>query len=154
MTTSSSSMLQRRNSRLPGFRRPSRRRSRNMRSIRSSQNKTTERRLRTYLVNSRLRGWVVQPEGVPGSPDFLFPLRRLAIFVDGCFWHGCPHCGHIPKRNKNYWRAKIARNRKRDAAVSRRLRSQAFSVVRIWECDLRSRPEFCLSKIKRFLRRA
>jgi DNA mismatch endonuclease (patch repair protein) len=84
-------------------------------------------------------------------PDFFFARRRVAVFVDGCFWHGCPRCGHIPKTNSAYWGAKIARNRTRDARISRALRAQGYSVLRIWECDLRSRPERCVRRIQRML---
>ena len=136
---------------IPSFRKPSEARSRNMRAISSSGNKTTELRLRSILQNARLRGWKVRPEGLPGAPDFFFPRESLAIFTDGCFWHGCPYCGHIPKRNKAYWFAKISRNRKRDSSISRKLRTEGCSVLRFWECQLKSRPAICLQRIRRAL---
>ena len=67
--------------------------------------------------------------------------------LDGCFFHGHRGCGHVPKTNTAYWRAKILRNRRRDARVSRDLRSFGFSVIRIWECQLRSQSRWCLNRI-------
>lgn len=65
--------------------------------------------------------------------DVVFPKRRLAVFVDGCFWHGCPdHC-RLPRRNGAYWRLKISGNRKRDKATDRLLSARGWKVVRVWE---------------------
>lgn len=133
--------------RLPTFKTPSAERSRNMRAIRSSANATTERRLINLFLRERVRGWRVRSKGVLGTPDFVFPSSCLAVFCDGCFFHGCPKCGRIPKTNAAYWRAKIRRNQKRDAAITRKLRSLGFSVVRIRECQLRKRPDLCLKRI-------
>jgi DNA mismatch endonuclease (patch repair protein) len=69
-------------------------------------------------------------------PDFVFRQVRLALFVDGCFWHGCPRHATQPKNNAAFWRAKLAANRRRDALVTRTLRRAGWRVVRIWECDL------------------
>jgi DNA mismatch endonuclease (patch repair protein) len=69
-------------------------------------------------------------------PDFVFRQVRLALFVDGCFWHGCPRHATKPKNNAAFWRAKLAANRRRDALVTRTLRRAGWRVVRIWECDL------------------
>ena len=122
----------------------------NMRAIKATNNTTTERRLRGLLSGSGIPGWNVRPN-LYGSPDFVFRREKLAIFVDGCFWHGCKRCGHLPKTNKNYWRAKISRNKKRDAAVSRTLRARGYSVVRIWECKLRGHPRSCIARVTRAL---
>lgn len=137
--------------RLPRFKSPSKSRSENMRAIRSTRNATTEKRLISLFLRHRVRGWRVRPEDVAGSPDFVFPERRVAVFVDGCFFHGCPKCGHIPKTNRAYWRAKIDRNRRRDRDVARRLRRLGYSVVRIWECELAERQTRCLDRIYRRL---
>ena len=58
--------------------------------------------------------------GTPGTPDFIFEERKVAVFVDGCFWHGCPRCGHVPHANAAYWTAKIEANRRRDRWARRR----------------------------------
>lgn len=138
---------------LPAFRKPTESRSRNMRAIRSVANKTTEQKFKLLLRKTKLKGWKNHPQNIGGSPDFAFDKQRVVVFVDGCYWHGCPHCGHIPRTNKTYWRAKIGRNKKRDARVSRELREESFSVIRIWECDLKSRPLVCLNKLRRALQR-
>lgn len=132
---------------LPPFKKPTKRRSRNMRAIRSCGNRTTERRLASLLRKQNIRGWRTQPRNIPGRPDFVIGKKRVAVFVDGCFFHGCTHCGHIPRTNKAYWTAKITRNKRRDLAISKTLKSLGFRVVRIWECELRKHPTRCLAHI-------
>lgn len=136
---------------LPTFNKPPENRSRNMRAIRSSGNKTTEARLVSLLRRHRVWGWRRHPADILGNPDLVMRGQRVAVFVDGCFWHGCPKCGHIPKTNRAYWRAKIARNLSRDALISRRLRTLGFRVLRVRECDLKGRPKQCLRRIRRAL---
>jgi len=138
---------------LPPFNEPAASRSKNMRAIRSSGNKTTEARLVSLLREHRVRGWQLHPANALGNPDLVIRKQRVAVFVDGCFWHGCPKCGHIPKTNRPYWKAKIARNVKRDAFVNSRLRTSGFRVIRLRECDLRNHPELCLQRINRALSR-
>ncbi len=130
----------------------SRARSENMRAIRSFGNRTTEIHLKALLIQRGISGWKLRDAHVLGAPDFYFPTERLAVFVDGCFWHGCPKCGHIPKTNRAYWRAKIARNQARDRRISRQLRALRFSVIRLRECDLKARKLECLRRIQRALK--
>jgi len=74
-------------------------------------------------------------------PDFVFPKLRLAVFVDGCFWHGCPqHCNQ-PANNRAFWRRKLAANKARDRLVTRTLRRIGWRVVRIWEHELARKRE-------------
>jgi len=89
------------------------------------------------LRRHKIKGWRRHPRHVPGAPDFYFAKSGVALFVDGCFWHGCPRCGHIPKSNLPYWDAKIARNIRRDAATRRLLRKQGFHTMRLWEHEVR-----------------
>ena len=84
------------------------------------------------------------------KPDFVFPRERVAVFVDGCFWHGCPRCYTRPKSNRKFWDAKVARNQARDRRVTRQLRADGWSVCRIWECRLK-RPEAGIRRILRML---
>jgi DNA mismatch endonuclease (patch repair protein) len=63
----------------------------------------------------------VHPPNIIGNPDLVIQEARVAVFVDGCFWHGCPRCGHIPRTNRAYWTAKLARNKRRDRAISKAL---------------------------------
>lgn len=132
---------------LPKFAKPDKIRSANMRAIRAKGNRSTEWRLRSLLIRSGLRGWQVHSKALLGSPDFSFAGSKVVIFIDGCFWHGCPTCGHIPKTNQPYWTAKIGRNKKRDRRYMRELRKQGFKVIRIWECALKRHPERSLQRI-------
>jgi DNA mismatch endonuclease Vsr len=127
-------------------------RSDNMRAIRSFGNTTTENRLKAMLVRRAVAGWMLHPAGVPGNPDFFFPGQRLAIFVDGCFWHSCPRCGHIPRTNRSYWLPKLARNKRRDRETSKALKALGYRVTRIWECQLKSTPKRCVARILNTMR--
>ena len=100
--------------------------------IRGRGNRTTEVRLAAIFRAHGITGWRRQYP-LPGRPDFAFPARRLAVFVDGCFWHGCPRHGTSPKGNARFWREKIARNRERDREVNRELRRRGWRVLRIWD---------------------
>jgi DNA mismatch endonuclease (patch repair protein) len=113
-------------------------RSRLMAKVRSKGNRSTEVRVRMALIRSRIRGWKLHPRDVPGTPDFWFGARRVAIFVDGCFWHGCRRCLRIPQQNRSYWEAKIAGNVRRAKQINRRLASLGVKVFRIWEHDVRA----------------
>ena len=112
-------------------------RSKAMSAVKGKGNKTTEVRFRLALVRSGISGWKMHASEIIGKPDFYFPEKKLAIFIDGCFWHGCPKCGHIPKTNTEYWREKISRNKKRDKSVTRKLRYRNYKVIRIWEHELK-----------------
>lgn len=79
-------------------------------------------------------------------PDFVFPKLRLAVFVDGCFWHGCPKHATQPKGNAAFWRKKFAANRTRDRLVTRALRRAGWRVLRIWEHELARKREATLVK--------
>lgn len=107
-----------------------------MRAIRSSGNRSTELRLAGLLRKARLSGWR-RTSRLPGRPDFVFHRERVAVFVDGCFWHGCSRCIRKVKSNARFWSKKITRNRARDRRVSRDLRSKGWTVIRIWEHELR-----------------
>lgn len=110
-------------------------RSRIMSAIRSKGNKSTEERLikimRWHKITGWRRGWPL-----PGKPDFVFPKYRLAVFVDGCFWHGCPRCYKEPRKNTEFWREKIRRNTLRDRKNMRLLTSLGWQAMRFWEHSL------------------
>jgi DNA mismatch endonuclease (patch repair protein) len=110
-------------------------RSRVMAAIRSKGNKETELRLARIFRHYRITGWR-RHQPVTGKPDFIFRRQKLAVFVDGCFWHGCPRCYHRPKSNRKYWDAKIIRNRARDRYVTKALRQRGWRIIRIWEHEL------------------
>ena len=79
---------------------------------------------------------------LPGKPDIVLAGRKLAIFVHGCFWHGhdCARGARVPKANRDYWQAKIARNRARDASAKAELERRGWRVEQVWECELKDRP--------------
>lgn len=110
-------------------------RSRIMAGIRSRGNATTELTLGELLWAAGLRGyrkhWRVQ-----GKPDFAWPGRKVAVFVDGCFWHGCS-CKCLPNTNRAFWRDKIETNKRRDLRVARSLRWEGWKVIRVKECAIR-----------------
>jgi DNA mismatch endonuclease (patch repair protein) len=114
-------------------------RSEVMAAIRHKGNRSTERTFSALLRRFRVSGWTLHSTEVTGKPDFYFSKRRIAVFVDGCFWHGCPRCFQAPRQNASYWSEKIARNRQRDRKVMRCLRSEGVQVIRIWEHELEKR---------------
>lgn len=89
---------------------------------------------------------------LPGKPDLAFGALRKAIFVHGCFWHGhdCKRGARQPKDNAAYWRAKIARNRARDASVNKALRAEGWKTLTIWECETRNAVRLS-ARLARFL---
>src|SRR5689334_15656078 len=98
-------------------------RSRIMSQVRSQNNKSTELRLAGILRKNKLSGWR-RHLPLRGSPDFVFKSARLLVFVDGCFWHGCPKCYVPPKSHAKFWAEKVAYNRARDRRNSQQLRSK------------------------------
>lgn len=122
-----------------------------MSRIRSTKNRTTEARLAELLRKARLNGWR-RHRPLPGRPDFIWPSVKLAVFVDGCFWHG-HDCGKniTPRTNAEAWAQKIRRNKARDKKVNRVLRGRGWSVMRIWECHLHNDPERCIKRVRRIL---
>jgi DNA mismatch endonuclease (patch repair protein) len=122
-----------------------------MGAIRSRENRTTEIRFRAILIRAGIRGWSLHPKGLKGKPDFFFPASRVAVFIDGCFWHGCPQCGHIPGVNRPFWKAKLDRNRERDKAVDEFLQQSGIRPVRIWEHELQNNPSLCLIRLRQLI---
>ena len=110
-------------------------RSEVMSRIRGRGNEKTELRLARLMRAGVIRGWR-RHLPIPGRPDFSFRRQKVAVFVDGCFWHGCPRCFRLPKQNRAFWKAKIEGNRKRDRSVNGRLRRLGWKVIRIRECQL------------------
>jgi DNA mismatch endonuclease, patch repair protein len=114
-------------------------------------NKTTELALVKLFRRHSISGWRRQ-QPVFGKPDFIFRRERLALFVDGCFWHGCLRCYCRPKSNREFWDVKIARNRERDRKVSRELRRLGWRVIRVWEHDVAKQSESCAQKLRAALK--
>lgn len=123
-----------------------------MAAIRSKGNKDTELRLAAIFRSMQITGWR-RHIMLPGRPDFTFSRERLTVFVDGCFWHGCPKHGRNPLSNRSYWLPKLIRNKRRDAEVKRALSKRGWSVLRLWEHDLAD-PSRASARVRRALIRA
>lgn len=122
-----------------------------MSRVRSTRNATTELKLLSLVRAAHVTGW---RRNFPllGNPDFVFPKSKLAVFVDGCFWHGHGCDRNLkPKRNAQFWREKIVGNQRRDKRNTKALRKAGWRVIRIWECTLQKRPQFSLRRIKQAL---
>lgn len=156
-------------------------RSEVMSRIRSRGNKDTEVKLARLLRLNKISGWrrqirlrvtsagwqvtrtrkarasalsrVSRHTSLAVRPDFVFPKSRTAVFVDGCFWHGCPRHGTRPKGNAAFWKRKLTGNQARDRRVNRALRQAGWRVVRIWEHALAKKQERqLLNRLRRALK--
>lgn len=111
-----------------------------MSRIRSHGNKGTELRLMEVFREHGFTGWR-RRQTLLGKPDFVFRAQRVCVFVDGCFWHGCPQCYRRPSTNRKFWDAKRERNMARDAEVTKALKKKGWRVLRVWEHDLKRKNE-------------
>ncbi len=116
-----------------------------MRAVKSSKNKSTEEKLIAYFKENKITGWRRNYK-VYGKPDFVLPDLRIAIFVDGCFWHGHNCRNTHPEQNKEYWQRKIGRNMARDKEVTDHLERLGWNVIRIWECEFLKKNRGLLEK--------
>lgn len=110
-------------------------RSEIMKKVRSKNNKSTELKLIDIFRENNIHGWRRNYK-VKGRPDFVFLDRRIAIFVDGCFWHGHDCRNTRPKDNEEYWSKKRERNMKHDNEITKYFERRGWKVIRIWECEL------------------
>lgn len=150
------------------------RRSELMAKVRSRGNCTTEVRLAQAFRQAGVSGWrrhrQVRLRAAPKKttaapkksskrssgcvcPDFVFTRTKVAVFVDGCFWHACPNHGRLPKSRREFWKKKLAANTARDRYVTQQLRSQGWSVVRLWEHTLRQNLRRCVGRVRESLER-
>lgn len=107
-----------------------------MAAIRGKNNKTTELRMIRFFRSNHIFGWRRHQSDVLGKPDFIFLRRRIAMFIDGCFWHGCKKHWKVPGTNSLFWTKKIRSNIVRDRLITRALRKTGWTVIRVWEHDL------------------
>lgn len=111
-------------------------RSEIMKAVKSKGNKSTEIKLIEIFKLHHITGWR-RNSNLVGHPDFIFPKNRIAVFADGCFWHG-HNCRNVtPSENAEYWQNKIKRNKARDKAITKELTAKGWKVVRIWECEIK-----------------
>ncbi|MCC6145992.1 MAG: very short patch repair endonuclease [Anaerolineaceae bacterium] len=96
-----------------------------------------EKRLWAMVAGMRLKGWQKNASAIAGKPDVVFPAEHVVIFIDGCFWHGCPYCNRkLPETNKEYWKRKIDRNIELARLHNEKLIQSGWTVVRIWEHEM------------------
>ena len=96
-----------------------------------------EKRLWAVLAGMGLKGWKKNAETITGKPDVVFLRQRVAVFIDGCFWHGCPDCHRkLPETNRDYWERKIKRNVELAGLHNERLERDGWTVIRIWEHEM------------------
>lgn len=123
-------------------------RSFNMSQIKST-NTTPELILRKILYSNGLRGYRLHCKLIMGKPDIVFVKNKIAIFVDGCFWHKCPECFIKPQTKTAFWMKKINSNVKRDKKTNVVLRSDGWKVIRFWEHEIYLTPDKCFGRIKK-----
>ena len=125
-------------------------------TMRSNKGKGTKPELtvRAMLRELGYPGYRLNWKKAPGHPDIAYPGRRIAIFVNGCFWHHCPVCDPpIPKSHSDFWKAKIERNKKRDERINRELTEAGWTVVTIWECEIKKKREEVIGRLLQVLKR-
>lgn len=122
-------------------------RSRTMAAVPSART-SLEQRLATFMWSAGIRGWRRTAKVERTRPDFAFPRHKLAVFVDGCFWHDCPNCGRRPASNTAYWHAKLDRNVQRDSEQTERLQVAGWTVLRLWGHEVQRDPEGCVLRVK------
>lgn len=114
------------------------------RSMKGNRAKDTgpELALRATLKRYGLRGYRANWRRAPGRPDIAFPRKKVAVFLNGCFWHRCPFCRpQLPKKNRPFWKRKFELNRARDARKTKELKSAGWKVYTVWECFLTRRAK-------------
>ena len=117
-----------------------------MQSVKSSGNKSTELKLIQYFQERHITGWR-RGYKVKGHPDFVFLNKRIAIFVDGCFWHGHNCRNTKPSDNAEYWNKKRQRNIIHDKEITNLFEQRGWTVIRIWECELKKKNR-CILEAK------
>lgn len=115
-------------------------RSRVMSRVRGQGNRATELQVVCLFRNHKITGWR-RNISLFGKPDFVFPAIRLAVFVDGCFWHGCPKHRSWPATNRAFWRKKLEGNLTRDRLANATLGARGWRVIRIWQHELAKNNE-------------
>lgn len=121
----------------------SKKRSDIMSKVRSNNNKSTELALIKFFKENKITGWK-RNYPVKGHPDFVFLDKKIAVFVDGCFWHGHDCRNTRPSDNAEYWQRKRERNIKHDKEVTAMFENRGWTVIRIWECELKNKNRSAL----------
>ena len=127
-------------------------RSQVMKAVKSKNTKTTEMKIIQIFKELGIKGWR-RTYPLIGKPDFVFPRKRIIVFVDGCFWHGHDCRNVTPSANADFWNAKRLYNKEHDFLITETLQQKNWTVIRIWECELKKKNrELLLEKISMLLR--
>jgi len=117
-----------------------------------ARNTKPELNLRRSLYADGVRGYRLNWKKAPGTPDIAFPGKKIAIFINGCYWHRCPHCElPLPKTNKEFWEEKFDKNIKRDIKKEKELLDLGWIVLVFWECKIKTNMKDCTNKVKAIL---
>lgn len=114
------------------------------------KNTGPEIKLRKLLWSNGVIGYRIH-YALPGKPDIVFTKKKLAIFIDGCFWHKCPICFKEPETRKEFWMKKIGSNVERDLKITHQLQEDGWTVLRFWEHEIREKPDDAVEKIMHYL---
>ena len=118
-------------------------------SSNKAKNTKPELKLRKALYADGVRGYRLNWKKVPGKPDIAFPGKKISIFINGCYWHRCPHCElPLPKTNTEFWKEKFEKNIKRDKKKEKELLDLGWTVLVFWECKINTNIKDCINKIK------
>lgn len=121
-------------------------------SSNKAKNTKPELKLRKALFANGIRGYRLNWKNAPGKPDIAFPGRKIAIFVNGCYWHRCPFCNlPLPKTNTKFWKIKFQNNIVRDKRNRSELRVMEWQVITIWECEIEDDAMDKIITIKKIL---
>ena len=115
-----------------------------------AKNTGPEVKLRKLLYAEGIRGYRIHYD-LPGKPDIVFTKKKIAIFIDGCFWHKCPACFQEPETRKEFWTKKIQSNVDRDKKVNELLKDDGWTILRFWEHDVRKNPDAIVKQISEMI---
>lgn len=121
-------------------------------SANKAKNTAPEIIFRKMLAGEGIKGYRLNWKKAPGKPDIAFPKRKIAIFINGCFWHRCPYCKlSFPKTHTNFWKQKFAKNKIRDKQKVATLRKDGWKVLTIWECQIKKHPNQSIIRVRKIL---
>ena len=117
-----------------------------------SKNTRMENVFRSYIRNKGIRGCRINSKNIFGKPDLFFGKKKIAVFIDGCFWHKCPKCFNLPKSNFGYWSEKLERNVQRAKEVNKVLKEERVKVIRFWGHEVEKNIEKCYKRLEKELK--
>ncbi|MCF0075336.1 very short patch repair endonuclease [Dyadobacter sp. CY261] len=121
-------------------------------SANKSKNTLPELALRKRLWSDNLRGYRLHPNKIPGRPDIIYPRFKVAIFVNGCFWHRCPYCQlREPSGNRDFWVKKFDANIERDTKKRKLLEEAGWKTITVWECEIKKSIDQKIKEIQNIL---